>query len=90
MLRTRLALGKLCWVPFVAIVGVFLMGGIGLAFSLFPYVVMDRMTIRQAASAPKSLAFILVGCAITVPAIAGYTVFSYWVFRGKARALSYG
>jgi len=90
VLRSRHATGRLAWLPFAAIVGVFLMGGIGLAFSLFPYVVMDRMTIWQAASAPKSLAFILVGCAITVPAIAGYTVFSYYVFRGKARALSYG
>jgi len=90
VLRSRQATGRLAWLPFAAIVGVFLMGGIGLAFSLFPYVVMDRMTIWQAASAPKSLAFILVGCAITVPAIAGYTVFSYYVFRGKARALSYG
>lgn len=90
VLRSRQATGRLAWLPFAAIVGVFLMGGIGLAFSLFPYVVMDRMTIWQAASAPKSLAFILVGCAITVPAIAGYTVFSYRVFRGKARALSYG
>ncbi|HJV69275.1 cytochrome d ubiquinol oxidase subunit II [Ideonella sp.] len=90
VLRSRGATGRLAWLPFAAIVGVFLMGGIGLAFSLFPYVVMDRMTIWQAASAPKSLAFILVGCAITVPAIAGYTVFSYRVFRGKVRALSYG
>lgn len=90
VLRSRRATGRLAWLPFAATVGVFLMGGIGLAFSLFPYVVMDRMTIWQAASAPKSLAFILVGCAITVPAIAGYTVFSYRVFRGKVRALSYG
>lgn len=90
VLRSRLATGRLCWVPFVALVGVFLMGGIGLAFSLFPYVVMDKLTIWQAASAPKSLAFILVGCAIAVPAIAGYTVFAYRVFSGKARALSYG
>jgi cytochrome d ubiquinol oxidase subunit II len=90
VLRSRLVTGRLSWLPFACIVGVFLMGGIGLAFSLFPYVVMDRLTIWQAASAPKSLAFILVGCAITVPAIAGYTVYSYRVFSGKARALSYG
>lgn len=89
-LRSRHATGKLCWVPFVSLIGVFLMGAIGLAFSLFPYVVMDKLTVWQAASAPKSLAFILVGCAITVPAIAGYTVFSYRVFSGKAKALSYG
>jgi cytochrome d ubiquinol oxidase subunit II len=32
---------------------------------------------------------ILVGCAVTVPAIVGYTVFAYRVFWGKARELSY-
>jgi cytochrome bd ubiquinol oxidase subunit II len=36
-----------------------------------------------------SLYVILIGCAITVPAIVGYTVFSYRIFHGKARALSY-
>jgi len=89
-LRSRHATGKLCWVPFVSLIGVFLMGGIGLAFSLFPFVVMDKLTVWQAASAPESLAVILVGCAITVPAIGGYTIFSYRVFSGKAKALSYG
>jgi len=53
-------------------------------------VVMNRMTIWQAASAPKSLAFILVGVAVTIPAILGYTVFAYRVFWGKAKPLSYG
>jgi cytochrome d ubiquinol oxidase subunit II len=33
---------------------------------------------------------ILIGCAVTVPAIVGYTVFSYRVFWGKAQPLSYG
>jgi len=32
---------------------------------------------------------IAIGCAITVPAIVGYTVLSYRVFRGKARPLDY-
>jgi len=33
---------------------------------------------------------ILVGTAVAAPAIAGYTVFAYRVFRGKASALTYG
>ena len=32
---------------------------------------------------------ILVGACISVPAIAGYTVFSYRVFRGKTGELKY-
>lgn len=88
-LNSRLVLDRLAWLPFIATVAVFVFGGVGLAYSLFPYVVMDRLTVWQAASAPESLAVIAIGCAVTVPAIAGYTVFAYRVFRGKARALAY-
>jgi cytochrome d ubiquinol oxidase subunit II len=89
LLNSHRVLGKLCWSPFVLVVGVFLLGALGLAYSLYPFVVMDRLTAWQAASATKSLEFILVGCAITVPAIAGYTVFAYRVFGGKTTELEY-
>ncbi len=89
MLNSHRVLGKVCWLPFTLVVTVFLLGAMGLAYSIFPYVVMDRLTIWQAASATESLAVIAIGCAITVPAIIVYTVFSYRVFWGKARALSY-
>jgi len=82
--------GPLCWLPFALIVLVFMLGGIGLAYSLYPYVVMDRLTIWQAASATSSLVVIAIGCAISVPAIVGYTIFAYRVFWGKAKELSYG
>lgn len=90
MLNSHRVRGKVCWLPFVLVVSVFLLGALGLAYSLYPYVVMDRLTIWQAASAPASLTVILIGSAITVPAIAGYTVFAYRVFWGKATALRYG
>ncbi len=89
VLRSPQVLGPLCWLPFTFVVTVFTLGGVGLAYSLYPYVIIDRMTIWQAASATESLAVILIGCAISVPAIAAYTVWSYRVFWGKARALSY-
>jgi cytochrome d ubiquinol oxidase subunit II len=89
VLNSRAVLGKLCWLPFALVAAVFLLGAIGLAYSLFPYVVMDQLTIWQAASATESLAVIAVGCAVTVPAIVGYTVFSYRVFWGKAQKLDY-
>lgn len=89
VLNSRLVLDRLAWLPFTATVAVFGFGAVGLAYSLFPYVVMDRLTVWQAASAPESLIVIGIGCALTVPAIAAYTVFSYRVFRGKARALAY-
>ena len=89
VLNSRQALGRLCWLPFVAVVSVFLFGAIGLAYSLFPYVVMDRLTVWDAASATSSLAVIAVGCSFTVPAILGYTIFSYRVFAGKVQELRY-
>ena len=78
------------WVPFGCTVGVIVLGFYGLAYSLFPYLVMDRITIWQAASAPESLMVILVGALVVLPAILGYTIYVYRVFRGKAQPLSYG
>nr|WP_316640506.1 cytochrome d ubiquinol oxidase subunit II [uncultured Roseateles sp.] len=89
LLNSSRILGKLCWLPFALLVTVFLMGFLGLAYSIFPFVVMDRMTLWQAASATESLQFILVGCAVAVPAIIGYTIFAYRVFWGKATELKY-
>lgn len=77
------------WVPFAATVAIFLLAFHGLAYSLFPYLIMDRMTIWEAAAAPKSLMFIFVGAVIVLPVIIGYSVFAYRVFRGKATDLHY-
>ena len=77
------------WVPFAATVGIFILAFYGLAYSLFPYLVVDRIDIWQAASAPESLMIILVGAAVVLPAIFGYTVYAYRVFWGKARELTY-
>jgi cytochrome d ubiquinol oxidase subunit II len=75
--------------PFMAAVAIFTLSFLGLAYSLYPYVVMDRLTIWQAASSPAALKVILIGVAISVPAIAAYTVLAYRVFRGKASELRY-
>ena len=74
------------WMPFAATVAIFALAFAGLAYSLFPYVVMDRMTIWEAASHPSALKFMLVGVAIVLPFLIAYTAFAYRVFRGKARA----
>ncbi len=79
-----------CWAPFACGVGIFLLAFYGLAYSMYPYLVVDRLTIWQAASAPASLKFILVGVVVVLPAILGYTVYAYRVFWGKAKDLSYG
>ena len=78
------------WVPFVLAVWVFVFSFIGLGYSLYPYLVVDTLTYREAAADDASLAFVLVGALIVLPFVLGYTVFSYRVFWGKAKELSYG
>jgi cytochrome bd ubiquinol oxidase subunit II len=77
------------WVPFAASVGIFVIAFYGLAYSLFPYLVVDKINIWQAAAAPEALKIILVGASVVLPVIIGYTVYSYRVFSGKTRELSY-
>jgi cytochrome d ubiquinol oxidase subunit II len=77
------------WMPLAATVAIFTLAFAGLAYSLFPYVVIDRMTIWEAASHPSALKFMLVGVAIVFPFLVAYTAFAYRVFRGKARAGMY-
>jgi len=73
------------WVPFAAAVAIFVLAFAGLAYSLFPFVVIDRMTIWEAAAHPSALGFMLAGVVIVVPFLVAYTAFAYRVFRGKAR-----
>ncbi|MEO9574775.1 MAG: cytochrome d ubiquinol oxidase subunit II [Lentilitoribacter sp.] len=61
----------------------------GLAYSFYPYVVPEKLTIYEAASAPESLFLILVGTVFVLPMIGGYTALAYWVFKGKAVELRY-
>lgn len=77
------------WLPFLGAAGIFLLCFLGLAYSFYPYIILDRLTVWEAASAPESLSFILVGALIVLPSILGYTAYSYRVFWGKVRELSY-
>jgi cytochrome d ubiquinol oxidase subunit II len=69
--------------PFFAAVALFLLGYAGLVISWFPYLVPPSLTIWDAAAAPASQMFMLVGTLVLLPLILGYTAFLYWVFRGK-------
>ena len=71
--------------PFLAAIALFLLGYLGLVISSYPYLVPPALTIWQAAAAPASQLFMLIGTLILLPIILGYIVFVYWVFRGKVR-----
>ena len=72
--------------PFLASIMLFILGYLGLAVSTFPYLVPQSLTIWEAAAAPASQLFMLVGTLILLPLIFGYTGMIYWLFRGKAIA----
>lgn len=72
--------------PFVAAMGIVAMAYLGLAISIFPMVVPYTFDLWQSAGSPKSQAFLMIGTLFLLPIVLGYTVYSYWVFRGKVKA----
>jgi cytochrome d ubiquinol oxidase subunit II len=77
--------GRRPTVAFYSAVGLFVVAFIGLVISTLPYLVPPNITLWQAAAAPESQAFILIGMSVLIPIILGYTVFVYYTFRGKVR-----
>lgn len=69
--------------PFIAALGLFVLGYIGIGISFYPYMVPPSLTIWDAAAPDESLAFLLVGALVLIPMILAYTAYAYWVFRGK-------
>jgi cytochrome d ubiquinol oxidase subunit II len=69
--------------PFYAALALFVLCFVGLLISFFPYLVPTSVTLWEAAAPESSLAFLLAGAAVLIPVILAYTVYSYWVFRGK-------
>ena len=78
-----------CGLPFLLVALIFVLSFSGLAFSFYPYIVPGELTIWEAASAPESLSFILIGAVVVIPVILLYTIYSYRVFHGKATQLRY-
>jgi cytochrome d ubiquinol oxidase subunit II len=72
-------------VPFLATLALVFLGYSGLGLSLWPNIVPPAISIWQASSPPESQGFTLVGALIIIPIILSYTVWSYYVFRGKVK-----
>ena len=71
--------------PFMMALGLVLLGYLGLLVSLWPYAIPSSLTLWEAAAPRSSQMFTLVGAAVIIPIIIGYTTMGYWVFRGKVR-----
>lgn len=77
------------WVVYALLILICLMAALGLAYSIYPDIILGRMDLYEAAAATNSLLFIFYGVAITLPVILFYSAYVFWVFRGKATDLSY-
>jgi cytochrome d ubiquinol oxidase subunit II len=72
--------------PFVLALGFFALGFLGLVAGIWPNIVPPSMSIWEAASPPSSQGFVMAGLVVLLPAILGYTFWSYRVFSGKVAA----
>lgn len=72
--------------PFVLTLGLFLLSFAGFAISIWPNVLPPDVTLWDAAAAPSTQMFMLIGVIIFLPLVLGYTAYSYFVFRGKVGA----
>jgi cytochrome d ubiquinol oxidase subunit II len=72
-------------VPFLMALALIFLGYSGMGISIWPHIVPPTITIWEAASSPQSQGFVLVGTLFILPFILMYTVWSYYVFRGKVR-----
>jgi cytochrome d ubiquinol oxidase subunit II len=77
------------WVVYAVLVLICLMAALGLAYSIYPDIVIGKMNLFEAAAATDSLQFIFYGVAVTLPMIFLYSAYVFRVFRGKATHLSY-
>jgi cytochrome d ubiquinol oxidase subunit II len=78
--------GKADATPFLGAIALFVLTYIGMAISLYPMIVPYQLTLWEAASSPRTQAFLLVGTLFLLPVILTYSSWSYWVFRGKVRS----
>jgi len=49
----------------------------------FPYIVPFKLTVWDAAAPRLSQLFVVVGACVVTPVVITYSLFAYWVFRGK-------
>lgn len=87
--RPELLRSNYSWIVYAALILICLMAALGLAYSIYPDIIIGKMDLYEAAAATNSLHFIFYGVAVTLPVILLYSAFVYRVFRGKATDLSY-
>jgi cytochrome bd ubiquinol oxidase subunit II len=82
----RAVLRRAEYQPFVLALTFFGLGFAGLVLGIWPNLLPPDLSIWRAAAPPASQGFVLAGTLIMLPAVLGYTWWSYSVFRGKITA----
>lgn len=83
VLLWRAVMRRAEYLPFILGLSFFALGFIGLVVGIWPNLLPPDLSIWDAAAPPSSQGFVLVGTLIMLPAVLGYTWWSYSVFRGK-------
>ena len=74
------------YLPFILALTFFALGFAGLVLGIWPNLLPPDLSIWRAAAPPASQGFVLAGTLFMLPAVLGYTWWSYSVFRGKVAA----
>jgi cytochrome bd ubiquinol oxidase subunit II len=82
----RAVLRRAEYLPFILALTFFALGFAGLVLGIWPNLLPPDLSIWRAAAPPQSQGFVLVGTLVMLPAVLGYTWWSYSVFRGKVAA----
>jgi cytochrome d ubiquinol oxidase subunit II len=82
----RAVMKRADYLPFILALTFFGLGFMGLLLGMWPNLLPPNLTLWEAAAPPSSQGFVLVGTLIMLPAVLGYTWWSYSVFRGKVAA----
>lgn len=69
--------------PFILTIAIFILSFIGLGYSLWPYIIVNNLTIWDLAAPDKSLQLVFITLMISFPIVLGYTIFVYKLFKGK-------
>ena len=76
--------------PFSLGLCLFVVGISGMALIVFPYIVPFSLSLWDTASSSTSQQFILIGAAFVTPVVLAYSVFAYWIFRGRTPEKGWG
>ncbi|KTD47038.1 cytochrome d ubiquinol oxidase subunit II [Legionella rubrilucens] len=71
--------------PFLYSIVIFFCAYAGIALSVYPYLIPHQVTLWEAAAPDSTLSFILVGVCIMLPVLLAYTLYAYYLFRGKSQ-----